>query len=257
MTYHPKQIMVTALYLATKTEHYYTDINTYCAPLANVTPDDVRAPEFLLMQGLRFSLDVRHPARSLEGIIAEIKLRASTSSISCLKDTSSSTTEKRIIKAAETSRQLLVNQVQLTDAYLLYTPPQISLAALSLADHELTISYIDCLFARLGTAMPPVKQKLTQTIVECAGLIKAEQKRSADDEGSNKELARIGRKLKKCQDPEKTDIKALAKARATEKREASAADEEKVAKKRKLERERLEKDADVFGPDLMGVAAKK
>lgn len=251
MTYHPKQIMVTALYLATKTEHHYTDINQYCAPLTNVTPEDVRAPEFLLMQGLRFSLDVRHPARSLEGGVSEIKLHASA--LSCFNGEDRAAVDKRITKAAETARRLLTTQVQMTDAYFLYTPPQIYLAALLVTDKTLTTSYIDHLFSRLDTAIGPIKQKLLETINGCADLIRAEQSSEADGEGTKKELARIGRKLKKCQDPEKTDIKALARAKATEKRETDAQDEEKVRKKRRLERERAERDGEVFGPELKDV----
>jgi len=267
MTYHPSDIMVTALYLATKTEHHYMDINLYCAPLGKVTPEDVRAPEFLLMQGLRFSLDVRHSTRSLEGGISDIKLHAT--SLCRYHGLDKTGIDSRIVKAAEAARRILTTQVQMTDAYFLYTPPQIYLAALMVTDKalmhtdeastinkDLTTAYIDFLFSRLDTAVGPIKQKLMATVNECADLIRAEISRERDGEGITKELGRIGKKLKKCQDPEKKDIRALSKAKATDKREADAQDEEKVKKKRRLERERAEKEGDVFGPDLKNVEKK-
>ncbi len=39
----------------------------------NTTAEEVLAGEFLLCQGIRFSFDVKHPFRALEGIVMELR----------------------------------------------------------------------------------------------------------------------------------------------------------------------------------------
>jgi cyclin H len=74
-----------------------------------------------------------------------------------------------------------------------------------------------------------------------------------DDKVQRKALNRISKKLIACQNPEKVDIVAVARAKAAEKREGSESEAEMKKKKRKLEREKLERDGDVFGPDLKSI----
>lgn len=250
MTYHPKQIMVCALYLAKKTGHEFQELTDFVSQMKDVTEDDVRAPEFLLVQALRFTLDVRHPMRALDGGIAELRLQAAN--LSCLKDVSTADAHKQINTAGDMASRLLKTNIQMTDAYFLYTPAQMWLAALLIVDNDLTLSYIQHFFSRLGTSIAPIKQKLVDTITECAEVINS-YKSSKDDKAVRQELARIGKKLKKCQDPEKLDIVAVSRAKMAEKREGNDSDVEKVSKKRKLEREKLEQDREVFGPDLKSV----
>src|SRR5947209_8783623 len=73
MTYHPKEIMKSALFLATKTENHYTPLKTFVSQLPKTTAEGVIATEFLVTQGLRYTLDVRHPYRALEGGFMELK----------------------------------------------------------------------------------------------------------------------------------------------------------------------------------------
>ena len=75
-----------------------------------------------------------------------------------------------------------------------------------------------------------------------------------DDKAQRKDISRIGKKLVACQNPEKMDIVAVARAKAAEKREGSESEAEMKKKKRKLERETLDKDGDVFGAELKNVA---
>lgn len=247
MTYHPKQITVCAMWLALKSCHLYIPLHRFLSQLGNVTAEDVRAPEFLLMQALRFTLDVRHPLRSLRGGVSDMRVHASD--IACLQGLNLDQSNRRIGKAADKANNLLKINAQMTDAYFLHTPPQIWLAALSVADHELARSYLDHLFTRLGPDMASIKQRLIDTIEECASMITS-YKSSSDDKATKQELGRIGKKLRRCQDPDKVDIVAVAKAKAAEKREGNESDEEKRAKKRKLGQEKMDRDADVFGPGL-------
>lgn len=247
MTYHPKQITVCAMWLALKSCHLYIPLHRFLSQLGNVTAEDVRAPEFLLMQALRFTLDVRHPLRSLRGGVSDVRVHASQ--ISCLKGLSSDQLDRRVGKAADKANNLLKVNAQMTDTYFLYTPPQIWLAALSVADAELAKCYLEYLFPRLGPAIASVKRNLLKTIEECATMIES-YKSSSDDKATKQELGRIGKKLRKCQDPEKMDIVAVAKAKAAEKREGNESDGEKRAKKRRLGEEKKARDEDVFGPGL-------
>src|SRR4051794_7947519 len=76
MTYHPTDILKTALFFATKTENFYFRLTKFADAIGKTTPEDVLASEFLLTQGLRFTFDVRHPFRALEGAIMELQAMA-------------------------------------------------------------------------------------------------------------------------------------------------------------------------------------
>ncbi|KAI1612024.1 cyclin H [Exophiala viscosa] len=249
MTYNPRQIIACALYLATKADHFYISLSKFVAELEGVTEDDVKAPEFLLLQGLRFTLDVRHPMKGLAGGHIEMNVMAEEGQLGTIS--TSSGAAKRIGVAADHAKRLLATAAQMTDAYFLYTPSQIWLAAIMVADRELLETYLDHKMSSLpsGDSAATLKHKLVSTISACATLLES-WRSPEDDAPQRKEIRRIGKKLTVCQNPEKTDIVAVAKAKAAEKREGDGSDAEKALKKRKLEREKLEKDGDVFGPAL-------
>jgi len=249
MTYHPKQTMMCALFLATKSDHWHISLSKFVSKLPNTTEDDVKAPEFLLMQGLRFTLDVRHPMRGLEGGIGEMLAMIEEGAL-ILKEKDKLSAQRRVEGAADRTKEILRGAGQMTDAYFLYTPSQIWLGALQVVDLDLVLSYVGKKLEYIGTAGSAMKGRLLDTLSSCAELLKAY--RSPDDQIEAREMKRIGKKLHLCQNPEKTDIVAVTRAKAAEKREGAGSDGEKALKKRKLEREKLEKSGDVFGPDLKG-----
>lgn len=254
MTYHPKQIIACALYLATKADHFYISLSKFVAELEEMTEDNVKAPEFLLLQGLRFTLDVRHPMKGLAGGHIEMNVMAEEGQLGLISTSTGSA--KRIGQAADRAKKLLATAAQLTDAYFLYTPSQIWVAAMMVADKELVEIYLERKLSQLqaNDHVTAIKERILSTVVACAALL--ESYRSPNDDATQrKEMRRIGKKLTVCQDPEKLDIVAVARAKAAEKREGENSDTEKALKKRKLERERLEKDGDVFGPELKDVQA--
>lgn len=251
MTYHPKQILTCALFLATKADHWHIPLSTFVDKIPGTDEKDVRAPEFLLMQGLRFTLDVRHPMRGLEGGIGEI-LKLSEDKLMRLD---SPDPKVRVGKAADRASQLLRIAGQMTDVYFLYTPSQIWLAALMAADSHVANEYLSSKMEHLDPpAAASLRAKLELTIRSCADMLLAykseDDANEAEQKEMKKEMKRIGRKLHLCQNPEKMDIVAVTKQKTAEKREGSESDKERVLKKRKLERERLEHDGDVFGPSL-------
>lgn len=73
MTYPPTEMLKTAMFFGAKTEGFYTRLSKFADNFPNTTPEEILAGEFLLCQGVRFALDVRHPFRSLEGAIMEVR----------------------------------------------------------------------------------------------------------------------------------------------------------------------------------------
>lgn len=324
MSYHPKSIMICALFLATKTDNYYLSLRSFAEKIPNASMEDIIAPEFLLTQGLRFTFDVRHPFRALEGGIMELsaisqgegltgphhpdkkasELQRTLQSLPQVPSTDPSkpvSLSNRIAKAHHETREILKTAAQMTDAYFLYTPPQIWLAAFLLADRPLAEFYLD---TKLGTssatdttenapaekqqALSALRMKLTSVLSSCSDLLSSyPSTQSNADPARMKNLKRIDKKLYHCQNPEKVDLVGLNRA---QKRQGSAAaagmttgvtsapptpagedrsqpqggktaDEDaelqRAAKKRKLERERFEKEgADVFGGELISEKKK-
>jgi cyclin H len=78
MDYHPKEMLITAVYLACKTEEFNVSMQQF---VANISGNQERATkiilnnELLLMQELQFHLTVHNPYRAVEGLIIDIKTR--------------------------------------------------------------------------------------------------------------------------------------------------------------------------------------
>lgn len=244
-------------------------LDDFTAKFPKVTREDVLAPEFLLCQGLRFTFDVRHPYRGLEGGYMELLALASGKEQAGSSNTTSSAqirqqemknlepakgggkmtisaeeVVKRIEKAKAKAYEVLKTSALLTDAYFLYTPSQIWLSALYLVDKPLARFYVDTKFPTPSE----LKSKLLNTLRACAELLRSSP--SADPgEAEMNELKKIDKKLYKCRNPEKTDLVGINRAQKREGAEDGL--DEKVIKKRKLEREKSEKEAEnIFGPEL-------
>jgi cyclin H len=248
MTYHPTDILKTALFFATKTENHYFRLTKFADAIGGTKPEDVLASEFLLTQGLRFTFDVRHPFRALEGAIMELQA-LSKGDIPALPNGEAVTgpspqnMEKRVRNAHGKARECLKTSALLTDAYFHFTPSQIMVAALINADRDLTVWYIKLKFP--ASAGAP-QQKVLATVEKCAVMLKEIDSSSEPSATEKKELGALMKKLKKCRNPEKMDLVGLQRA----KREGEEGNDEKIVKKRKLEREQLTKEGEVFGPGL-------
>ena len=271
MTYHPKEMMAAALFLSTKTENHYTSLRSFASKLDKATPESVVAPEFLLTQGLRFTFDVRHPHRGLEGGIMELlglaqgkgragpgvtkspeQLQKEMMDIQPAKEGSKKSRSadevvRRIQLAHGKAKEVGKSSALLTDAYFLYTPSQIWLSSLFLADEPLAHFYIDTKFPTPSTLKP----KLVTALQSCAELLRSSASANPGD-AEIKALTKIDKKLFKCRNPEKVDLVGINKA---QKRDSEGTGEngldEKLIKKRKLERKNSEREVeDVFGPTL-------
>lgn len=239
MTYHPTDILKTALFFATKTENHYFRLTKFADAIGKTTPEDVLASEFLLTQGLRFTFDVRHPFRALEGAVMELQAFAKGDIPAFLGGGAVTLArpqnmEKRVRDAHGKAREYLKTSALLTDVYFHFTPSQIMMASLKIADSELIEWYIKCKFP---ASAGELQEKVLSTVQRCAAMLQEEDASSAP---SAAELKALAKKLKKCRNPEKMDLVGLQRA----KREGEEGHDEKVVKKRKVEAE------DPFGPAL-------
>ena len=150
----------------------------------------------------------------------------------------------RIQAAHGKAKDILKTSALLTDAYFLYTPSQLWLAALLHADEPLARFYIDSKFPTPS----PIKPKLINVLQACGSLFRSSP--SADPKKEEvAELTKIDKKLYKCRNPEKIDLVSISNAQKRDGEENGLDD--KVVKKRKLEREKSEREAaDVFGPPI-------
>ncbi|KAJ6109999.1 hypothetical protein N7486_002234 [Penicillium sp. IBT 16267x] len=287
MTYHPKSIMACALFLATKTDNYYMSLRQFADGIpGDTSTEDVIAPEFLLMQGLRFTFDVRHPFRGLEGGIMELQAIAQGQGAPgphLLHQTphqllqrlqsiapppvQSSSLSDRIARAHGQTRETLKSAAQMTDAYFLYTPSQIWLSALLLADRPLAEFYLDTKLGgpltatTNGTPDPldlqnplyELRSKLHTVLTDCSALLQAYTTLSSDP-NQMKDLKRIAKKLYHCQNPEKANLahkRDSAQPQAVSSQVTSESESERLAKKRKLEEKARSGASDIFGPELV------
>ncbi|KAK5111208.1 hypothetical protein LTR62_005236 [Meristemomyces frigidus] len=273
-TYPPKEVYKTVLFLACKTEATHMALPEYARRISTA-PEVILAPEYKIMQALRFTLDVRQPYRGLKGVLMEMLNMAQgmvgqvegveTKGAKQLqqdmllleqpghhdrtpwKAPSSGKMEvkhitDRINAAYSAAKALLDGPALLTDVYFLYTSSQILLAALHLADEPLTSFY-------LNTKLPltsDLRPRILGTIAACADIL---QTFSTDQILTKEGRDGLEARLEKCRDPATRD---LVKAHAAAKR-GSESDEEEKIRKRKAAREKHEREGDdFFGPSIGG-----
>eukprot|EP00088_Acartia_fossae_P038432 TRINITY_DN3983_c0_g1_i1.p1 TRINITY_DN3983_c0_g1~~TRINITY_DN3983_c0_g1_i1.p1 ORF type:complete len:329 (+),score=74.90 TRINITY_DN3983_c0_g1_i1:49-1035(+) len=118
MDYHPKEILVTAIYLAAKVEEFNISIGKF---VENIPGNQDRAArvilnnELLLLKELNFHLTIHNPWRPMEGLLIDLKTRCD---------------HLENVESFRPEIDAFIDQVYLTDAILIYSPSQIALAAI-------------------------------------------------------------------------------------------------------------------------------
>lgn len=146
------------------------------------------------------------------------------------------------------ARELLKTNALLTDVYFHFTPSQIMLASMFNADKELMEWYLSTKFVTNDAAAQEMREKVLKTVKRCAEMLDSVQPQPDMEltATEKKEIKALSKKLSKCRNPEKIDLVGLQKA----KREGGDEDE-RIVKKRKMEREKGEKEGDdLFGPAI-------
>ncbi|KAH6622286.1 cyclin-like protein [Boeremia exigua] len=293
MTYHAQNISRTAMFLAGKSESEHQSLENFATDISSertkVTPEQILAPEYLIVQALRFNFDVKHPFRALKGGMLDLMSMANgkyegpnhsphktVADLSAaihrvprqtggyaVKATWDQLTKRIMRDSYPQASEILKKTAALTDVYFLYTPSQIWLAAYLLADEPLVLFY-------LSVKMPstsPIYAKVISALRACAQVMSSHRSYrklqvSADEQATmdsqhKAQVKKLIKKLKLCQDPDKVDLVKLNQAQKRDAVQGSELDEHK-AKRRKTDRENFQKDADAFwGPELFtnGAAA--
>lgn len=161
--------------------------------------------------------------------------------------------QKRAETAYNESYGMLKGEVLASDAYFLYTPSQIALAALYSRDAQIARDLLKIKLTMPSAAstaggVPLVARRASYEAVlaeveGCVSEMKIEQ--------IGKEVRRsVSKKLDLCRNPDKVDLVGLNQAKKRDAAEDGKLDE-KLVKKRKLEREKNEKEGEaLFGPAL-------
>ncbi|XP_012251872.2 cyclin-H [Athalia rosae] len=229
MDYHPKEILVTCVYLGCKVEEFNVSISQF---VANIKGDREKASdiilnnELLLMQQLNYNLTVHNPFRPVEGLMIDIKTRC----------TSLENPEKLRPHIEE-----FLERVFLTDSILLYAPSQIALAATlhaaSRAAANLDNYVTDTLFSR--DHLPGIIEAVRKirSMAKCV-------------EPPSREIVRsLEKKLDKCRNQENNPDSEIYKQRMQDMLdEDDLRDNEKYAK---IMQDQAEHDEKILGVNKM------
>ncbi|KAL9936184.1 hypothetical protein V8E36_005026 [Tilletia maclaganii] len=132
LEWHPKHIMLTSLFLATKTENVPVPLNTFASKVSgggkNATREtieenarSIREHEFLVSQSLGFEFMLWGAGRALAGLLADIQLLDPPLPLA------------KYHELAQAAQEPLALS-RLSDAEFLFTPAQIALACLRAAE---------------------------------------------------------------------------------------------------------------------------
>lgn len=217
MDWHPKNVMLTALFLAAKTANSPIAIETYTSRIPKTQPSDVLELEFLVAQSLDFEFTVWHAHRALWGL-------------GCAKTVQDPPADLYDIyrKALE-----FIRKARLTDCEFIYTPSQIALAAIHELSAELAMRWAVTKGMDEATANRICKD-ISSVVEREVKVIDVEAVREVD------------RRLRTCKNPEKTAGSVVYESKkAAEVKRASERKDEKLANARQaMENE------DPFGGNL-------
>ncbi|KAK0548799.1 hypothetical protein OC861_004841 [Tilletia horrida] len=130
LEWHPKNIMLTCLFLATKTENVPISLHNFASKVAGKNPSreavednmrSIRENEFLVSQNLQFEFMLFGAGRAVAGLLADLHLLDPPPPIAIWNE------------LAQGSQEALALS-RLTDAEFLYSPAQIGLACVRSAE---------------------------------------------------------------------------------------------------------------------------
>ncbi|KAH7880566.1 cyclin-like protein [Lentinula edodes] len=237
MDWHPKSVMLTALFLATKTTNNPISLDVYASHIPNTVASDVLDLEFLVAQSLAFEFAVWHTHRALWGIWLDIQNLSD--SLPDISKTQGSIYESALIH---------VRAARLTDAEFIYTPSQIALACISLTAPDLAKKWLESKenipLPENRTDIPPRPSATTLfASIEAIKSIITNAGKVPDVEA----VREVDRRLRTCKNPEKV---VGTKAYLARKAEAEKKAEEKKNKKAEIQKASGAADTDPFGDPL-------
>lgn len=187
MDYHPKDIMLTCVYLASKVEEFNISITQFVGNLKGDREkftNTVLSFELLLMKKLHYHLTVHNPYRPLEGLIIDVKTRCKA-------------LEKSRIERLRKGAEEFLDKSLSTNASLIFAPSQIALAAIlasAEADKVSLESYLTDVL--LGGAAPDEIKKTVYQLKRIRYMV------STQEPVQKEQVGQIQRKLEQCRNQE-------------------------------------------------------
>ncbi|KAG0669131.1 TFIIH complex kinase subunit ccl1 [Maudiozyma exigua] len=135
MEYDPKNLVHTTIFLACKSENYFISVDSF-AKKAKSTRDAILKYEFKLVESLKFSLLNHHPYKPLHGFFLDIQTVLH-----------GKVDLKYMGQIYDRCKKKITDSL-LTDIVYLFTPPQITLAIISLEDEQLISRYLGLKFGK-------------------------------------------------------------------------------------------------------------
>lgn len=199
MDYHPRDITLTSVYLASKVEEFNVSINQFVGNLKgdrDKFADIVLGFELLLMEKLSYHLTVHNPLRPLEGILIDMKTRCTTCS------------DPEVLRSAA---EEFIEKSMLTDVCLLVSPSQIALAAILNSCSINNISITSYVNGQLMEGATPDLKKRTMQQVKMAQVMVNQQ------EGLKpSHIRQLEKKLEKCRNQDNNPDSEAYKKRMQE-----------------------------------------
>ncbi|KAG0224472.1 cyclin-like protein [Mortierella sp. GBAus27b] len=187
MVYHPKNVMMTCMFLARKTENFLMTIEDFSTAMKN-SREPILSLEFLICKSLRFQFTVHHPYRPCLGFFYD--MQAVTDNM------------EKLIRVYDEAIQLIDSSL-FSDLCFLYQPSQIALAAMKMAcaqesyDFEKYVKY-------KFKANESTSQKYNETLLPILQDIERILKEDTRCKGVEKAVvAEIDKRLGQCEDPAK------------------------------------------------------
>ncbi|KAI9312418.1 cyclin-like protein [Dichotomocladium elegans] len=188
MDYLPKDVLLTCLFLATKSESERISIDQFQKNLELASTERILALEFIVSQGLRFEYMLHHPYRPAYGLFLDLQ--------------TSTSIDIKHLKAAYNKAQSVISTMLLTDLPLIYQPSQLAAAAFMVAGKPdgLDKQIIKHMEGRIGKEASDNLAKMAVDIartLDRVAIITLEEAKTID------------RKLRICMNPAKNPDSAL------------------------------------------------
>lgn len=199
MDYHPKEILVTCVYLACKVEEFNVSITQFVANIKGnreKAMDIILNNELLLMQQLSYHLTIHNPFRPIEGLIIDIKTRyPSMKDPQCLRPAIDD----------------FLDRCLFTDACLLYAPSQVALTAIIYAAGKFQENINDYVTeVMIGAEGKDHLPKIIEAVKKIRNLVK-------NHEGAPRDIIQnIEKKLEKCRNQENNPDSQIYKRKMQE-----------------------------------------
>eukprot|EP00884_Botryococcus_braunii_P005003 jgi/Botrbrau1/14503/Bobra.0350s0008.1 len=201
LDYDPKDIFLTAIYLACKVEESYIGAEQFCREVKQ-DEQTVLQKEPIVLQGLNFDLITYGPYRSLEGFLLDME--EALEQPGALDESFRKVLEGGGLTKLRGSARAAADALMLTDAPLLFPPAQLALAALRSAIRKAGASfssYLRRVAEKEGAMGSSSSAPLIEEILK-AGLARLDELGMQGAQPVNgDEVKKIDRRLKLCHNP--------------------------------------------------------